>query len=63
MKVGEVVIIQLGPPENRKKASATITKVNRRSIWVRLKDGHVINRKMSRDVLTKHREDDGNDQG
>jgi len=55
MQVGEVVTIQLGEYPHRREQCVPIVKINRRTIWVRLLDGNIVNRKISRDVLTKHR--------
>jgi len=54
MKVGEVVTIQLGPISKRHDTHGQVTKVNRRTFWVRLPDGNIVKRKIARDLASKY---------
>ena len=53
MKAGDVVLTYLGRDSKRHKVTATVKKVNLRTVWVKLKDGSIIKRKLDRDVVSQ----------
>lgn len=48
--VGDSIQVYIGPPSNRRLVTATLLSVNSRTIYVRLPDGNVVQRRINRDL-------------
>lgn len=48
--IGSTIQVYIGPPSNRRLVAATLFAVNSRTIYVRLPDGNVVQRRISRDL-------------
>jgi hypothetical protein len=48
--IGSLISVYIGPPSNRRLVTATLLAVNSRTIYVRLPDGNVVQRRINRDL-------------
>jgi hypothetical protein len=48
--IGSTINVYIGAPNHRRLVTATLLSINSRTIYVRLPDGNVVQRRVDRDV-------------